>query len=168
MIISMVVAAAKNNVIGKDNQLVWHLPNDMKFFKNVTWGMPVLMGRKTFEALGKALPGRKNLVLTRNSDWNAAGTVRVGSLDDARLLLHEMDLKELMVIGGGEIYRMLMPEADRLYLTRIDAEPEGDAFFPAVDPAVWKMVSERPRPADDKHAFAYNFQIWERIHAKQA
>ncbi|RYY63006.1 MAG: dihydrofolate reductase [Chitinophagaceae bacterium] len=163
MFLSMVVAAANNNVIGKDNQLVWNLPNDMKFFKNITWGMPVLMGRKTFEALGKPLKGRKNFVLTRNRDWQADGVVTVGSLGDAELLVKEMDVKELMIIGGAEIYKMLLGDTNRIYITRVNAEPEGDAFFPDIDPAVWKLTSRDDFPADAKHAYSYSFQVWERI-----
>ena len=162
MFISFVVAAAKNNVIGKDNQLVWNLPNDMKFFKNVTWGMPVVMGRKSFESLGKALPGRKNIVLTRQDDWSAKETIVVKTMEEAKAAVKEMDVKEMMVIGGGEIFKMFMPEAKRIYLTRVDAEPDGDAFFPEVDPAEWKLVSKKDNEADSKHAYNYSFQIWER------
>ena len=162
MFISFVVAAAKNNVIGKDNQLVWNLPNDMKFFKNVTWGMPVVMGRKSFESLGKALPGRKNIVLTRQEGWNARDVIVVKSMEEAKAVVKEMDVKEMMVIGGGEIFKMVMPEAKRIYLTRVDAEPEGDAFFPKVDPAEWELVSKKDHEADAKHAYSYSFQIWER------
>jgi dihydrofolate reductase len=162
MFISLVVAAAKNNVIGKDNQLVWNLPNDMKFFKNVTWGMPVVMGRKTFEALGKALPGRKNIVLTRQDGWTAKDTIVVKTMDEAKAAVKEMDVKEMMVIGGGEIFKMVMPEAKRIYLTRVDAEPDGDAFFPEVDPAEWNLVSKKDHEADAKHAYNYSFQVWER------
>lgn len=163
MILSMVVAAANNNVIGKDNQLVWNLPNDMKFFKNVTWGMPVLMGRKTYEALGKPLKGRKNFVLTRNSEWQADGVVTVASLDDAILLVKEMDVKELMIIGGGEIYKMLLNQTDRIYITRVDATPDGDAHFPEIDPKIWALTSRDDFPADARHAYNYSFQLWERI-----
>ena len=162
MFISFVVAVAKNNVIGKDNQLVWNLPNDMKFFKNVTWGMPVVMGRKSFESLGKALPGRKNIVLTRQEGWNARDVIVVKSMEEAKAVVKEMDVKEMMVIGGGEIFKMVMPEAKRIYLTRVDAEPEGDAFFPKVDPAEWELVSKKDHEADAKHAYNYSFQIWER------
>jgi dihydrofolate reductase len=163
MIISLVVAAANNNVIGKDNQLVWNLPNDMKFFKNVTWGMPVVMGRKTFESLGKPLPGRKNIILTRQSNWNVEGTVAVKNIDDAILLVNEMDVKEMMVIGGGEIFKMIFPRANRIYITRVDAEPEGDAFFPVIDPKEWKLVNKKDHEADAKHKYNYSFQTWERI-----
>ena len=162
MFISFVVAAAKNNVIGKDNQLVWNLPNDMKFFKNVTWGMPVVMGRKSFDSLGKALPGRKNIVLTRQEDWKAKDVIVVKSMEEAKAAVKEMDVKEMMVIGGGEIFKMVMPEAKRIYLTRVDAEPDGDAYFPEVDPAEWKLVSKKDHEADSKHAYNYSFQIWER------
>ena len=162
MFISFVVAAAKNNVIGKDNQLVWNLPNDMKFFKNVTWGMPVVMGRKSFESLGKALPGRKNIVLTRQEDWKAKDVIVVKSMEEAKEAVKEMDVKEMMVIGGGEIFKMVMPEAKRIYLTRVDAEPDGDAYFPKVDPAEWELVSKKDHEADAKHAYNYSFQIWER------
>jgi dihydrofolate reductase len=163
MNISLVVAAADNNIIGKDNQLLWHLPNDLKFFKNVTWGMPVIMGRKTFEALGKPLAGRKNIVITRQKGWKAEGAVVVGSLDDALFLVKEMDVKEPMVIGGGEIYRLAFEKARRIYITRVDATPEGDTSFPAIDPAKWKLVSQKNHEADEKHAYNYSFQVWERI-----
>jgi dihydrofolate reductase len=128
--LTLVVAASKNNAIGKDNQLPWNLPNDMKYFKNVTWGMPVLMGRKTFEALGKALKGRKNMVLTRQSKWKANDVVVVKDIDDAIFLTKEMDVKELMVIGGGEIFRAVFEKANRIHITRVDGEFEADAFFP--------------------------------------
>jgi dihydrofolate reductase len=162
MTISLVVAAAKNNVIGKENNLVWRLPNDMKFFKNVTWGMPVVMGRKTFESLGKPLAGRKNIVLTRQQGWDVKGTVAVQTFEQAEALVKEMDVKEMMVIGGGEIFKMVFDRASRIYLTRVQAEPEGDAWFPAIDPAEWKLVSQKDHVADDKHKYDYSFQVWER------
>lgn len=160
--ITLVVAASRNNVIGKDNQLLWRLPNDTRYFKNVTWGMPVVMGRKTFESLGKPLAGRTNIVLTRNTSWKAPGVTTVKSLNDAIFLGKEMDVKELMVIGGGEIYQMAMPLAGRIHITRVEADLEGDAFFPEIDPLLWKLVSRQDHPADEKHQYAYSFQIWER------
>lgn len=163
MIISLVVAAATNNAIGKDGTMPWHLPNDMKHFKNVTWGMPVIMGRKTFESLGKALPGRKNIVITRQVDWNAASTVPVKSIDDALFVAKETDAKEVMVIGGGEIYRALFDKAKRIYLTRVETEPDADTFFPSLDPQHWHLVSQRNHEADEKNAYNYSFQVWERI-----
>lgn len=163
MIISLVVAAAKNNAIGKDNKLLWCLPNDMKYFKNVTWGMPVVMGRKTFEALGKPLKGRKNIVITRQAGWNAEGTIPVKTLEDAIFLVKEMDVKEMMVIGGGEIYKMAFEKTKRIYLTRVDAEPEGDTFFPSLNPQHWHLVSQKNHEADEKNVYDYSFQVWERI-----
>lgn len=163
MIISLVVAASTNNVIGKDNKLLWTLPNDMKFFKNVTWGMPVVMGRKTFESLGKPLKGRKNIVITRQHSWKAEGVLPVKSIDDAIFLVKNMDVKEMMVIGGGEIYKAVFEKATRIYLTRVEAELEGDTWFPAIDPARWKLVSRKDHNADEKHQYAYSFQVWEKI-----
>ena len=162
MTISLVVAAATNNVIGKDNQLLWKLPNDMRFFKNVTWGMPVIMGRKTFESLVEPLKGRKNIVLSRQAA-EAEGAVVVKSLDDALFLAQQMDVKEVMVVGGGEIYIQAMEKARRIYLTRVEAEPEGDTYFPAIDPKKWRLVRQEDHEADEKHAYNYSFQVWERI-----
>ena len=164
MIISLVVAAGNNNAIGKDNKLLWHMPNDMKYFKNVTWGMPVIMGRKTFEALGKPLAGRKNIILTKQNGWKTEGTVTVKSFEDAIFLGKEMDVKEMMVIGGGEIYRSTIDKADRIHITRIDAEfEEADTFFPAIDPAKWKLVSQKNYEADAKNKYNYSFQVWEKV-----
>lgn len=163
MIISLVVAAANNNAIGKNNQLLWHLPNDMKYFKNVTWGMPVVMGRKTFESLGKPLAGRKNIVLTKQEGWKAEGVVAVKEFKDALFLVKEMDVKEVMVIGGGEIYRSVFDRANRIHMTRVDAEFEADTFFPVIDPKVWRLVSQKNYEANAKHAYNYSFQVWEKI-----
>ncbi len=162
MTISLVVAAATNNVIGKDNQLLWKLPNDMRFFKNVTWGMPVIMGRKTFESLAEPLKGRKNIVLSRQAA-EADGAIVVKSLDDALFLAKQMDMKEVMVVGGGEIYTQAMEKARRIYLTRVEAEPEGDTYFPAIDPKKWRLVRQDDHEADEKHAYNYSFQVWERL-----
>jgi dihydrofolate reductase len=164
MIISLVVAAANNNAIGKDNKLLWHMPNDMKYFKNVTWGMPVIMGRKTFDALGKPLQGRKNIILTKQKGWKTEGAVTVTTFEDALFLGKEMDVKEMMVIGGGEIYRSVIDKADRIHITRIDASFEdADTFFPAIDPVKWKLVSQKNYEADVKHQYNYSFQVWEKI-----
>lgn len=163
MIISLVVAAANNNAIGKGGVMPWHLPNDLKHFKNVTWGMPVIMGRKTFDSLGKPLPGRKNIVITRQAHWEEPGTVTVKSIDDALFLVREADVKEAMVIGGGEIFNMVFDKANRIYMTRVEAEPEGDTFFPAIDPKQWRLVSQKDYEADGKNSFNHSFQTWERI-----
>lgn len=165
MIISLIVAATTNNVIGKDNKLLWHLPSDMKFFKNTTWGMPVIMGRKTFESLaGEPLPGRFNFVITRQKDWHAnREKVRVAyDLGMALRLAEETDCKEAFVIGGGQIYAEAMPVADKIYMTRIHTVLEGDTWFPAIEEKDWQMVRNLDFQPDEKHAFAYSFQLWKR------
>jgi len=162
MILSLVVAASTNNAIGKDNQLLWNLPNDMKYFKNVTWGMPVIMGRKTFDSLGKALTGRKNIVITRQQGWKADNVIVVKSFDDAIFVAKETDANEIMIIGGGEIFKIAFEKAKRIYITRVKAELEGDTYFPAIDPKIWHLVSQKDHEADEKHAYAYSFQVWEK------
>lgn len=165
MVISLIVAASTNNVIGKDNHLLWHLPSDMKFFKNTTWGMPVVMGRKTFDALaGEPLPGRFNFVITRNKDWDPHSSKArvVPDLEAALVLARETDCKETFVIGGGQIYADAMPLADRIYMTRVHAVLEGDTWFPVIDERQWELTDNRDFQADDKHAYAYSFQLWER------
>lgn len=162
MNISLVVAASTNNVIGKDNNLLWSLPNDMRHFKNVTWGMPVVMGRKTFESFKKPLPGRKNIVLSNQKDLKIDGAIVVSGMSDAELLVREMDVKEMMVIGGGEIYKMYFPKANKIYLTRVDTVIEGDTTFPVIDEKNWKLVSKIDNKADEKHAFDYSYELWER------
>ena len=163
MVISLVVAAATNNAIGKDGKMPWHLPKDMKHFKNLTWGMPVVMGRKTFESLGKVLPGRKNIVISRQAGLKIAGTVTVQKIEDALFVAKQTDAREVMVIGGGEIYKTLFDKAKRIYMTRVEAEPEGDTFFPSLNPKEWHLVSQQNHEADEKNAFNYSFQVWEKI-----
>ena len=163
MTISLVVAAATNHAIGKEGVMPWHLPNDLKHFKNITWGMPVIMGRKTFESLGKPLTGRKNIVITRQNGWKAPGTVVVKSTEDALFVAREADVNEVMVIGGGEIYRAYWERAQRIYLTRVEAEPEADTFIPLIDPQQWYLVSQKNHEADEKNAYNYSFQTWERL-----
>jgi len=162
MIISLIVAASTNNVIGKDNKLLWHLPNDMKFFRNTTWGMPVIMGRKTFESLGKPLAGRTNIVITRQHDWHPEGAHVVHDLKEAMQVAAQTDAKEIYVIGGGEIYKQTLPMTDRIYLTRVHTVIEGDAYFPAIDEKDWDLLSRLDFSADEKHAYAYSFEIWQR------
>lgn len=161
--ISLVVAATENNVIGKNNKLLWKLPNDMKYFKNITWPLPVLMGRKTFEAIGsKPLRGRRNIVITRQPGWKAEGVSTAKSLEEAIKLTEADDVKEIMVIGGGEIYRQAMEKAGRIYMTRVHAILEGDTYFPDIDTKHWKLISKIDRQPDEKHAYAYSFQVWEK------
>lgn len=163
MTISFVVAAANNNAIGKGGKMPWHLPNDMKHFKNITWGMPVVMGRKTFESLGKVLPGRKNIVITHNPAWKAEGAIGVQKIKDALFIAEETDANEVMVIGGGEIYKTLFAKAKKIYMTRVDASPEADTFFPEINPKQWKLVSQQNHLADEKNIFNYSFELWEKI-----
>jgi len=158
--VSLIVAASTNNAIGKNNQLLWHLPNDLKFFKNTTWGMPVIMGRKTFEAVNKPLPGRFNFVITRQPDWKAEGAVVATDLEDALKKAAETNCNELFIIGGGEIYNQGIEIADKIYLTRVHAVLDGDTFFPAIDESKWQLTASQDFAADDKHAFAYSFQTW--------
>ena len=162
MKISLVVAASDNHAIGKDNQLLWHLPKDMRFFKNTTWALPILMGRKTFESLGnKPLPGRLNLVITRQTGVQYNGATVVGSLEEAMAIAKQNDYKELMVIGGGEIYSMALPMAQTIYLTRVHTHIEGDTYFPELG-TEWGKESSEPQLADEKHAFNFDFEIWQR------
>jgi dihydrofolate reductase len=164
MIKSLVVAASTNNAIGKNNQLLWHLPNDLKFFKNVTWGMPVLMGRRTYQALGnKPLNGRINIVLTRNKDFKPKGVVVVRNIKDSYFFAQEHDYKELMIIGGAKVYAETIDEADKIYITRVHhVFEDADAFFPPIDEQKWKLVSNQDFFKDDKHAYDYSFQLWQR------
>lgn len=163
MVVSLVVAAADNNAIGKDNGLLWSLPNDMKFFKNRTWAMPVLMGRKTFASLGKPLPGRLNIVITRQNNWKQEAVTTAASLKEAIAAAEKEAYKECYVIGGGEIYKAAMPVADFIYLTRVETTPEADTFFPEIDRKQWKLNTSRSFPKDEKHAYPYRFEWWERI-----
>jgi dihydrofolate reductase len=162
MHISIIVAASENNAIGKNNQLLWHLPNDLKFFKNTTWGMPVIMGRKTFESVNRPLPGRMNIVITRQATWNAAGVTSATSLKDALHKAEAAHYKQAFVIGGGEIYKDALHKADVVYLTRVHTEINGDTFFPRLHEEAWDLVSNEDFEKDEKHAFNYSFQKWVR------
>ena len=164
MIKSLVVAASTNNAIGKNNQLLWHLPNDMKFFKNITWAMPLLMGRKTFEALGnKPLNGRINMVLTSDKKYKQDGAIVVHNIKDAVFFAQENDYKELMIIGGGKVYAQTIDDADKIYITRVhQVFEDADAFFPDIDEKKWKLTSNEDHSKDDKHAYDYSFQLWQR------
>jgi dihydrofolate reductase len=162
MILSFVVAASDNNVIGNNNELPWHLPNDLKFFKNTTWAMPVIMGRKTFESFGKPLSGRTNIVITTQKDWTTDGVIVANDLDSAIKAGAATDAKELFIIGGGKIYRDTFHQVDKIYITRVHAELEGDTFFPQINPDAWTLVSNLDFNPDEKHKYAYSFQLWKR------
>jgi dihydrofolate reductase len=162
MNITLVVAASENNAIGLNNQLLWHLPKDMRFFKNTTWGMPILMGRKTFESMGsKPLNGRLNIIITRNNNWVNKDVKVVHTMEEAITLADKFSYKELLVIGGGEIYEMALPMADKIWLTRVHTTIEGDVFFSKLN-ADWEMVSSTHNAADEKHTFSFDFECWKR------
>lgn len=162
MILSLLVATDENNVIGKDNKLPWHLPDDLKYFKNLTWGMPILMGRKTFESIGKALPGRQNIVITRNKDFSAAGADGVHSVEEAIDRALEFGVREIFVIGGAEIFNSTFQQAQRIYLTRIHHQFEGNVFFPEMKSSEWVLVRNRFCHADSKNPWSHSYQLWER------
>lgn len=156
--LSLIAALDRNFAIGKGNALPWHLPDDLKRFKKLTLGKPVLMGRKTAESLGRALPGRQNLVLTRSARVPFEGMQAVASLDQALRAADEAGAEEVCVIGGGEIYALALPMATHLHLTHVDTAVDGaDAFFPAFDAAHWRVVADENHPADAKHAYGFRF-----------
>lgn len=164
MRISIIVAMAQNRVIGKDNKLPWYLPADLRHFKNITMGHPIIMGRKTHESIGKALPGRRNIVVTRRPDYRAAkGCVTAHSLQQAITL--SAGAEEVFVIGGASLYREALPFAQRIYLTEVHAEVPGDTYFPAIDMAAWKEISRERFPADKKNVYSYSFVVLEKLAA---
>ena len=163
MTISLVVAASSNNVIGRDGGLPWHLPDDLRQFKRLTTGKPVIMGRTTFESIGKPLPDRHNIVMTRDPDFAADGCDIVSSISEALDLVDESE--EAMIIGGGQVYLDFLPLADRIYLTRVQADVEGDTHFPDIDEAEWRLVSSEHHAADDEHRYAFDVMVFERRRA---
>jgi dihydrofolate reductase len=156
--ITLVVAMARNGVIGRDGALPWRLPDDLRRFKALTMGKPILMGRRTWESIGRPLPGRSNLVMTRDPSFRAEGAIVVHSLDEALALAQD----ELMVIGGAEIYALAIPHADRVHLTAVAADVEGDARLPAFDAGAWRETAREHHPADERHACAMDFITLER------
>ena len=158
--ISIIVAASSNGVIGVQGELPWRLPADLKRFKEVTMGKPIVMGRLTWESIGRPLPGRQNIVITRQADFAAEGADVVTTPADA--LRAAGDVEEVMIIGGGQVYDLFLPKATRVYLTRVAAEVEGDAWFPELDESVWGLVQTEPHAADEKNEYAFEFQTWER------
>lgn len=161
MRISLIVAASANNIIGVRGELPWHLPNDFKYFKAITLGKPVLMGRKTWASIGRPLPGRQNIVLTRNSEFGADGADVVSSPEAAIELVADTD--QLMVIGGGEIYALFLERATRVYLTRVDTELDGDTEFPELDASDWSLTTCESHATDERHAFDYEFRVYDRL-----
>jgi dihydrofolate reductase len=164
-LISLIVAMAQNGVIGRENSLPWRLPQDLKRFRAFTLGKPILMGRKTFESIGQPLPGRTNLVLTRDRSWSAHGVIVVHSVEEALTQAGSSD--ELVAIGGAEIYRLVLPFARRIYLTHVHADVPGDITFPEFDPTQWADVECSTQPADDEHAYPLTFMTLERRNAPE-
>lgn len=162
MTISIIVAASENNVIGIENRLPWNLPADLQFFKNTTWGMPIIMGRKTFESMGRPLKGRQNIVITRQKDYTSPGITVVPSIDAAVKAAEEQEVNEIFITGGTEIFLQAFPLVNRIYLTRVHATVQGDAFFPEISSNEWELAHSEPHAADDKHAYAFTFERWER------
>jgi dihydrofolate reductase len=161
VLLTAVVAATENQVIGRDNGMPWHLPADLQHFKAVTLGKPVLMGRRTFAAIGRPLPGRRNLVLTRDLEFTAAGVETFSTLEQA--LAAAGDVDELMIIGGQTVYELALPHVQRVHLTRLHMQLEGDAHFPDLPPEQWREVSRSARrPADERNACDMTFLVLER------
>jgi dihydrofolate reductase len=164
--IVLVAAVARNGVIGRDGGMPWRLPTDLKLFRRLTMGKPVVMGRRTFEAIGKPLDGRINIVVTRDTGFGAEGILVAHGLDDAIVIAEEAQqadaVTEIMVIGGGTVYSEMMDRADRICLTRVEAEPEGDTVFPAIDPAEWIRVRDEPLPKGERDTADVRFQVFER------
>lgn len=165
MIVSAIAAIAKNRVIGRDNQIPWYLPADLKWFKAKTLGHHVLMGRSTFESMGRPLPKRTNIVVTRNPFFIATGCLVVHSIEEGLAVAASQGEEEIFIIGGGQIYVKSMPFWDRIYLTEVDASPEGSVLFPAIDPQVWEERFREHHLPDEKNELAYTFRLLERRRA---
>ncbi|WP_378185582.1 dihydrofolate reductase [Aquimarina sp. W85] len=159
--ITIIAAAAENDALGKDNDLVWHLPDDFKRFKQLTTGHFIIMGRKTFESFPKPLPNRVHVVITRNKNYKAEGAIVVHTMEEALLLAKKDD--QPFIIGGGEIYTIGLQYADKIELTRVHANVEADTFFPKISNAMWRLESNEYHPADPKHAYAFTYLTYIKI-----
>jgi len=162
MKISIIVAYGDNRVIGADNKLLWHLSNDLKNFKKITLGHMIAMGRKTWESIGRALPGRTNAVISRNRDLKIQNVLVFHSLEEAVDFAEKKHEEELFIIGGEQIYRLALPLADKIYLTRVHGAFKGDAYFPEIDPRQWNVISKISHPADENHAHDFDMMILSR------
>ncbi len=162
MIISCIVATAKNNVIGKDNDIPWYLPADLKYFKKVTLGHHILMGRKCYSSIGRPLPKRTNVIITRDPYFISSNCVVTHSIEEALEVAYDNGEEEAFIIGGGTIYEQSADLWDRLYLTAVDLEVEGDIYFPNIEMKDWKLIQEEPHTKDDKNEFDYSFKLYER------
>ncbi len=158
--ITMIAAAAENNALGKDNDLVWHLPDDFKRFKRLTSGHHIIMGRKTFESFPKLLPDRTHVIITRKDNYKPEGCIVVNSLEEA-IRVSKLD-EQPFIIGGGEIYKMGMDRAERIELTRVHGEFDADTYFPDIDDKNWKLVEEKFHEKDEKHDYAFTYLTYER------
>lgn len=163
MIVSAIVAAARGGVIGRDNDIPWYLPADLKYFKKTTLNHHIIMGRKCFESIGRALPKRTNVVLTRNPFFMATNVIVARSLDEALTTAQDNGEEEVFIIGGGQIYEQSRAYWDRVYFTQVDLDVEGDILFTPLDPQEWKMISNDSHQPDEKNEYPYHFQVWERI-----
>ena len=161
--LSIIVAMAKNRVIGAAGRIPWHLPNELQVFKRVTMGHHIIMGRKTYESIRRLLPGRTTVIVTRQAGYSVPGAVVVHSIEAAIAACGQDE--EIFVIGGGELYREVLPRTDRIYLTTVDAEPPGDTFMPEINAADWRETSTQSFSADDRHPHAYRFSVFDRISA---
>ncbi|TFB24012.1 dihydrofolate reductase [Filobacillus milosensis] len=157
--LSFIVAMDENNVIGKDNDLPWYLPNDLKYFKKVTTGYTIVMGRKTYESIGRPLPNRKNIVMTRDQDYKAEGCIVVHSMEELEPYLND---EEVFLIGGAELFKLAWDRVDRLYITKIHDYFEGDTYFPEIDSKEWKIADETPGETDEKNKHEHTYLIYER------
>lgn len=160
--LSHIVAASENNVIGSKNQLPWRLASDFAYFKNKTWGFPVIMGRKTYDSLNTELAGRMNIVVTSKEDWHPQGVEVTHTIDEAIEKAKESDANEIFIIGGGEIFKQTIGIADRIYLTRVHANVAGDTYYPVLDQSKWKLISKESFPADEKNNYPYTFEVWDK------
>jgi dihydrofolate reductase len=161
MAIALVAALGENRVIGKEGGLPWHIPGDLKLFKQTTMGKPIIMGRKTWESLGKPLAGRTNIVITHKAEYKADGACVTNSIDQALAVAGDQESEEVMIIGGAEIYRLALPKADRLYLTEVKASPDGDAWFPVFDKAAWREMS-RETFSSEENIPGYTLVVYDR------
>lgn len=157
--LSLIVCMDANRVIGKDNELIWHLPEDLKYFRKTTSGHSVIMGRKTFESIGRPLPKRTNYIITRDKNFSAEGCIVINNIND---ILNNNTNEEIFIIGGAEIYKLFLPFADKLYITEIESEFEGDTFFPEFDKNVWTEIFKEKGLKDEKNPYDYYFKIYQK------
>jgi len=160
--LSIIVATAEQGVIGKDNQLIWHLPEDLKMFRRLTTGHVIIMGRKTFESIGKPLPNRTSIIISRNNDYQVEGCIVVSSLEEAIEKAKEIETEEAFIIGGAQIYALALDMADTVYLTQVHHNFEGDAFLPVLDTNIWTETERKSFQPDEKHAYAFDFVTLEK------